>query len=93
MNLGLIDRPSTLEELRCQKVPRLGSHHMEVVDLETGELVDNLAGMIWTPGSLLMQPLEEGLFTTEHFEPERDYLVLVIPCDSAKGVVLKTAKE
>lgn len=60
--------------------------HLVVVDLDSMEPVENVAGMIWGAGKLLMTPLEgetEGLFTREHFDPEADYVVVVVRCKSS----------
>lgn len=81
MRLGLRDRHQPFEDDRG--VIRMHARSFEVIDLDTGAVLENQAGMIWGPGSLLMRPLEEGLFTPEHFDAEKDYLVVVVRCDAA----------
>ena len=67
-------------------VVRINGLEMTTVDLDTGDRLENQSGMIWTPGSLLMEPLEDGLFSKEHFDPDKDYLVVVVECENAVGV-------
>ena len=83
IRLGLVTRHKPFKDDRG--VYRMDGQEMVVVDLESGAPVTNLAGMIWGPGSILMEPSpDEGIFTREHFDPAADYLVVVVRCDGAQ---------
>lgn len=65
---------------------RLHGRAFEVVNLDTGEPVENVKAWLWGKGSLMTQRLEgeeEGLLTPEHLDEEADHLALVIPCPAA----------
>lgn len=85
MNLGLLDSPKPYKDARgCI---RIDGRNLRVIDLDTGAPVENVKGMLWGPGKTLMdQHPEEGLFSSEHFDRERDYLVIVVECESALSV-------
>ncbi len=86
MRIGLHIRRKPYEDARGVTV--LHGRELRVVDLDTGEPIDNVEAMIWGPGSILTHPLEgeeEGIFTPAHVDAKRDYLVLVIACPAAVG--------
>ena len=84
MKLGLITYPKPFEDDRG--VVRIDGRHLQVVDLATLEPVENLAGMLWGQGSLLLGGSEEGLLTPEHVDANADYLILVVPCAAAENL-------
>ena len=65
---------------------QIDGKELYVGDPDTGERLENQAGMLWGPGEILMEPTEEGLFTKEHFDPNKDYLVVVVECETAKVI-------
>jgi hypothetical protein len=86
LKLGLLDQPATYKDERG--VFLMHARRIDVIDLDTGGLVENVAGVLWGPGSVLMDPTgdAEGLFTPEHFDREKDYLVVVVECPHAISV-------
>jgi hypothetical protein len=78
--LGLVSYPKPFKDRRG--VYRIDGRDLAVTDLNSGEPVSNVAGMLWGPGKILMEP-GDGLFSRQHFNAERDYLVIVVPCPGA----------
>jgi hypothetical protein len=80
VRLGLHDTAKPFEDNRG--VVRIGGRDLSVVDLDTGDKVDNVTAMLWGPGSILLA--DEALLTPEHVDPDASYLVVVGPCSAAK---------
>lgn len=63
----------------------IGMKNLVIVDLDTGEELEERVGMLWGDKTLLTES-GEPLLTEEHFQnypDDAEYLVLVIRCDSA----------
>ncbi len=84
MRLGLATRSKPFEDDRG--VIRMDGKEMYVIDLDTGDRLENQTSWLWCKGSLLTHQLEGedgGLLTPEHVEAEADYLVVIVRCDGA----------
>ena len=103
MRIGLHahDKPPTEQ---TDGTVSIGGSHIKIVDLDTGDEVENVQSMRWGPGKAFDQelkadfegqaevigngppPSEGGELDLRMFggrlEPERDYLILAIPCAS-----------
>lgn len=66
-------------------VDAIGMKNMNIIDTDTGEIVENKVGWLWG-GKELMTESGEPLLTEEHFANYPDdasYVVLVFRCDEA----------
>lgn len=55
---------------------------IKVINVETGEVVDDIAGFVWGPGKNFAGAIEApGLFDSEHFEEGKDYVIIAFPCE------------
>lgn len=61
----------------------LNGQELCVVDLQTTEALEKPYEFVW--GRVGGPMIDCGLFTEEHFRRDKNYLVLVIPCDQAIG--------
>lgn len=79
--MGLSSRPPHRDE---RGVTRIHARDLQVVDLDTGQPVENVEALLWGPGKILVEPCQEGIFTTDHLSADRSYLVIVVECDGAE---------
>lgn len=56
---------------------------IRVINVETGEVADNVSCFIWGPGKGFTGAIEApGLFDPEHFEEGKSYVLMAFPCES-----------
>ena len=80
MRLGLHDFPRPFEDKRG--VVRMNGRDLAVVELDSGERIENLVAMTWG-GASMLAGFEGALLTSEHVEDGKDYLVVVVECEGA----------
>ena len=87
MRLGLVDRPiGKVISLYDKVIQHPLKRTLKVADIETGEEVENVLGMIWGPASVLTEG-SEPLFPSDHFNsPTQEVVVVVFECEHAKEV-------
>lgn len=61
--------------------------HIEVVDDDTDEPIDNVLCWAWGDAEALYKPGGEPLFTEQHFEsPDQQVMILAVPCDGLQRI-------
>jgi len=80
MRLGLQDYRKPFQDDRG--VIRIDGRDLVVVDLNSGEPIENMVAMTWGSASMLAG-FEGSLLTSEHVKEGKDYLVVVVECTHA----------
>ncbi len=81
IELDLIEYPKPFEDRRGVVI--LNGRAMDVVERDTLRPVRGHRGWLWLDGEMLLKPLDEPLFTPDHVQAGKDYLVLVYEVPAA----------
>ena len=65
------------------KLPNKKYGKISVINMETGEVIEDIAGLVWGLGKGFAGAIEApGLFDPEHFEDGKDYAIIAFPCEA-----------